>query len=115
MMVLRSRGRSVSAAPEIARSCESLAKTIGVRSPPVFASVEIKSPCLFGVLRPAILLPSDMSFVSRDVLVHELAHLRHMNHSADFWNFVSQFDPDYKQHRKELKSYSLRAEIKTVD
>lgn len=37
------------------------------------------------------------------VIIHELAHLKHMNHSADFWNLVSHFDQDYKLKREWLK------------
>ena len=37
------------------------------------------------------------------VIVHELAHLVHMNHSADFWAVVGSVIPDYKERRKWLK------------
>ncbi len=37
------------------------------------------------------------------VIIHELAHTRHMNHSSEFWNVVSIGDPLYKQHRRLLK------------
>ena len=37
------------------------------------------------------------------VIIHELSHTRHMNHSAEFWELVSVGDPLYKQHRKTLK------------
>lgn len=40
------------------------------------------------------------------VLLHELAHTEHMNHSTDFWDIVAECDPDYKAHRKLLKSMS---------
>lgn len=37
------------------------------------------------------------------VVIHELCHLRYMNHSPSFWNLVAQMAPDYKAHRKWLK------------
>lgn len=41
------------------------------------------------------------------VVVHELAHLREMNHSPRFWAIVAQHCPDYHQLRLRLKSLSL--------
>jgi predicted metal-dependent hydrolase len=38
------------------------------------------------------------------VILHELCHLKHMNHSKDFWNLVGQYIPEYKVYRKELKA-----------
>ena len=37
------------------------------------------------------------------VVVHELAHLREMNHSARFWSIVEQHYPTYRSARGELK------------
>ena len=37
------------------------------------------------------------------VVVHELAHIRHHNHSAAFWNYLGQMLPDYQQRRQWLK------------
>jgi predicted metal-dependent hydrolase len=36
------------------------------------------------------------------VICHELAHLRHMNHSAAFWAEVARQCPDYRSLREEL-------------
>lgn len=37
------------------------------------------------------------------VVVHELSHLREMNHSPRFWNTVQSVMPDYAKLRKQLK------------
>ena len=37
------------------------------------------------------------------VVAHELAHLRHMNHSPRFWDVVRSVLPDYEQARGSLK------------
>lgn len=37
------------------------------------------------------------------VCLHEICHLKHMNHSKEFWKCVSQYMPDYKLAEKELK------------
>ena len=37
------------------------------------------------------------------VIVHELCHLIHFNHSRDFWNSVSDTLPDYKSSEEWLK------------
>ncbi|MCK9212109.1 MAG: M48 family metallopeptidase [Ignavibacteriaceae bacterium] len=41
------------------------------------------------------------------VIVHELCHLRQLNHSRKFWNEVAQILPHYKSLKKELKKLSL--------
>lgn len=37
------------------------------------------------------------------VIIHELSHFVHFDHSKDFWNLVSKYCPDYKRIRKELR------------
>ena len=39
------------------------------------------------------------------VVVHELCHLTHMNHSKDFWNMVASVMPEYKIYRKWLRDH----------
>ena len=39
------------------------------------------------------------------VVLHELVHRRHMNHSSDFWALVESYHPQYRQARKWLTTY----------
>lgn len=39
------------------------------------------------------------------VVVHELAHLKEMNHSPAFWREVEKVLPDYRERRKRLKEF----------
>ena len=41
--------------------------------------------------------------LSDQVLLHELCHLEHLNHSKDFWKLVASFQPNYKVLEKELR------------
>lgn len=41
------------------------------------------------------------------VVVHELAHRIHMNHSKDFWKVVATYCPEYKKCTQELKHIYL--------
>ena len=44
------------------------------------------------------------------VIIHELVHTIHSNHSLDFWSSVESIMPDYKEHKLWLKTngYKLR-------
>ncbi|MEM7658241.1 MAG: SprT family zinc-dependent metalloprotease, partial [Bacteroidota bacterium] len=59
--------------------------------------------------RRAINLNAHLAFLPdsvRDyIIIHELMHLREMNHSARFWNLVAQYCPNYQQEVKQLTHY----------
>lgn len=40
------------------------------------------------------------------VIIHELCHLRELNHSKKFWEIVESLVPDYQSLKRELKSHS---------
>ena len=39
------------------------------------------------------------------VVLHEMCHLKEMNHSKKFWNLVEENMPDYKIYKRKLKEY----------
>lgn len=44
------------------------------------------------------------SALADHILVHELCHTMHLNHSTAFWRLVAKNDPHWKQHCKEIKT-----------
>jgi predicted metal-dependent hydrolase len=48
-----------------------------------------------------LFLPPDLV---RYVLIHELCHTAHMNHSNEFWRLVQSYEQDYKRLDQELRS-----------
>lgn len=41
------------------------------------------------------------------VIIHELAHRKHMNHSAVFWKEVEKNLPEYRKCREQLRKYRI--------
>jgi hypothetical protein len=48
------------------------------------------------------LLPAELADY---VIVHELCHLKQMNHSARYWALVSKTVPDWRERRKKLRRF----------
>lgn len=42
--------------------------------------------------------------ISEYVVIHELAHIKHKNHSKKFWDLVEIYCPDYKQREALFKT-----------
>jgi predicted metal-dependent hydrolase len=45
------------------------------------------------------------------IIVHEMSHLIHKNHSPKFWESVETILPDYKARRKWLRDYGVRMDL----
>lgn len=39
------------------------------------------------------------------VIIHELSHFVHFDHSKEFWNLVGKYCPQYKKIRQEMKEW----------
>jgi len=56
--------------------------------------------------RGTVSLNCSLLFLTLDVVrylfVHELAHTKHMNHSASFWRLVEKIEPDYRRLDRDL-------------
>lgn len=45
--------------------------------------------------------------LQRYVIIHELCHTVHFNHSKSFWQLVKTFEPNYNEMRKQLKVFDF--------
>lgn len=51
------------------------------------------------------------SYILDYVIIHELCHLRHMDHSKEFWNLVESICPNYLNYKKWLKENGYTLDI----
>lgn len=56
----------------------------------------------------AIMAPTD---VLDYIIVHEMCHLVHLNHSKDFWNLVASIMPNYKVLNDWLRKNGIRLRL----
>jgi beta-lactamase regulating signal transducer with metallopeptidase domain len=92
LVLLRARKRGIPAPPAAQELCRSLAGELRTVGPALLVSPGVRSPCLTGLLHPTILLPegsddSQAGLTLREVLLHELAHLRNRD---CLWNLLSR-------------------------
>lgn len=84
------RRSAFDARADLTRECEAVANELEVEPPLMLQSGMVNSPFLTGLFRPAVLLPFDDEGgerVTREVLLHELAHLVRRD---CLWNLLSQ-------------------------
>lgn len=48
------------------------------------------------------------------VMVHEMAHLVHFNHSPAFWSLVEKFYPDHREVRAMLRKVDIKALLQII-
>jgi beta-lactamase regulating signal transducer with metallopeptidase domain len=84
----RLRASAVPAELEAEALCRDVARRMDVKSPTVWRSPFLFSPCLDGLRRPAILLPEDVGKNLRETFIHELAHLARRD---GLWNWLRRW------------------------
>lgn len=45
------------------------------------------------------------------IIVHEMCHMYHKNHSKEFWELLNSVMPDYKSRKEWLKNYGVRMDL----
>ncbi|GAA0496826.1 SprT family zinc-dependent metalloprotease [Salinibacillus aidingensis] len=51
------------------------------------------------------------SYVLDYIVVHEMCHMYHMNHSREFWDMLASVMPDYESRKEWLKKYGVRMDL----
>ena len=51
-----------------------------------------------------ILLMKFPLYIMEYIVIHELAHIKHKNHSKKFWELVEKYSPNYKEIEKIFKT-----------
>ena len=91
---------------EVEYSMEKMRKLVGL-APEEYRIKKIKRAWGSCSSRKNITINQDLMMYSKKaidyVVLHEICHLKYMNHSKKFWDMVAKYMPDYKEAEKELK------------
>ncbi|MCX7628476.1 MAG: M48 family metallopeptidase [Methylophilaceae bacterium] len=96
---------------DFGRRLENLAGRLGVPTPRLFlsnAKTRWGSCNAKGDIRLNWRLIQAPPYIIDYVVAHELAHLKEMNHSPRFWDWVGMLCPEYRTTRQELKALSAK-------
>lgn len=91
---------------EVESAMEKTRKMVGL-APEEYKIKKIKYAWGTCSSRKVITINQNLMMYSRKaieyVILHEICHLKYMNHSKKFWETVESYMPDYKEAEKELK------------
>ena len=91
---------------EVENAMEKTRKMVGL-APEEYKIKKVKTSWGSCSSNKKITINQDLVMYSRKaieyVILHEVCHLKYMNHSKKFWNMVEKYMPDYKEAEKELK------------
>lgn len=91
---------------EVESAMEKTRKMVGL-APEEYKIKKIKYAWGTCSSRKVITINQNLMMYSRKaieyVVLHEICHLKYMNHSKKFWEMVESYMPDYKEAEKELK------------
>lgn len=91
---------------EVESAMEKTRKMVGL-APEEYKIKKIKYAWGTCSSRKVITINQNLMMYSRKaieyVVLHEICHLKYMNHSKKFWDMVESYMPDYKEAEKELK------------
>lgn len=91
---------------EVESAMEKTRKMVGL-APEEYKIKKIKYAWGTCSSRKVITINQNLMMYSRKaieyVILHEICHLKYMNHSKKFWEMVESYMPDYKEAEKELK------------
>ncbi|MGV8168389.1 MAG: M48 family metallopeptidase, partial [Alkaliphilus sp.] len=45
------------------------------------------------------------------IIVHEMCHLVHLNHSKEFWQLLKRVLPDYEERKNSLKNDGIKYDL----